>query len=465
MTTTIDNKPPGFRPPTSADRSVVGSNAGDGGGRRGKKTGTGWGWLVLCMVMGLVMGLLIAGGGMYVLFAKFVIPGMIQGFQEAAQKPPEPTLVRVDPVTQQTVADLRLVTGYIQPVRQSDIASEESGRVMLAPPDIGTTIHQGDILAKLDTILLDKQRAIALADIAEARAQLVEQQATLEQADNQRKRYEELVKTGGVSQTELDQAVRDQQVATAKIATAQAAIVARQADLDQTNERLGKMIVRAPFDGTITRKLTELGQWLSPGSPVAQLAEWSVVDARIDIPEAIIDAVKMNLPPQAEAERSAASGSAGSGGGPQITITVPSLNKTFTGRLYRVVPAGDPAARTFPALVRIDNTAGLLRPGMSVTAELTTAKNMDALTVARDAVQITPTGPRVIVDRNGTSAVEPVNILFAAGDRFVVRGAIKPGELLVIEGNERLVAGMPLKIVGEHEDANPQAKQTPESKP
>lgn len=442
MTTTIDDKPLGFRPPTSADRSPVGSNARDGGGREDKKTGTGW--LVLCMVMGLLMGLLIGTGGTFAyMMHQFKIKA--QQFAEAAQKPPEPTLVRVDPVTQQTLADLRLVTGYIQPVRQSTIASEESGRVLFAPPDIGTTIHQGDILAKLDTTLLDKQRAIALADIAEARAQLAEQQATLEQADNQRKRYEELVKTGGVSQTELDQAVRDQQVATAKIATAQAAIVARQADLDQTNERMGKMIVRAPFDGTITQKLTELGQWLSPGSPVAQLAEWSVVDARIDIPEAIIDVIGVT--------RLSGSGSSDADN-PPITITVPSLNKTFTGQLYRVVPAGDPAARTFPALVRIDNAAGLLRPGMGVTAELSTAQKMDAMTVARDAVQITPTGPRVIVNRNGTSAVEPVNILFAAGDRFVVRGAIKPGELLVIEGNERLTAGSPLKIIGEHEDAN-----------
>ena len=84
---------------------------------------------------------------------------------------------------------------------------------------------------------------------------------------------------------------------------------------------------------------------------------------------------------------------------------------------------------------------------MSVAAELPTGAIVKAITVPRDAVQTTPTGAVVYANRGGVAVSIPVSIRFGAGDRFVIDGQLQPNEQVVIEGNERLTPGTPLKIV------------------
>ncbi|MEX0742241.1 MAG: hypothetical protein WD079_05535, partial [Phycisphaeraceae bacterium] len=89
-----------------------------------------------------------------------------------------------------------------------------------------------------------------------------------------------------------------------------------------------------------------------------------------------------------------------------------------------------------------------IKPGMSVRSQLPTGEAMQAMTVPRDAVQTTPSGTVVFVNRNGVAAAVPVRVQFGSGDRFVLdETSLRDGEQVVVQGNERLAPGQPLRIV------------------
>lgn len=348
-----------------------------------------------------------------------------KGEAPAEQAGPPPALVRVDLVKRQTVAHKRLVTGRLEPSELSEVAAEEPGKVIVAPPDAGTLVKAGQLLASLDTAILDRQLAVAQSELLSAQAARGEVDARLAQATSQRKRLESLVSDGSVTQSDFDVAVRDEQVASAQLVVTQASIAMRQAELELTQERLRKMKIVAPFDGVITAKHTELGQWLAEGMAAVTLMRIDPIDAVLDVPEYMVE----HLSEESE-----------------LTIEVPALGSSHTGRVHKLVPDADRMTRTFPVEVRLVNSEQSLRPGMSVRAELSTGSSAPSITVHRDAVQTTPTGTIVYAHRGGVAVPVPVHIQFKVEDRFVVDAPLNDGEEVVIEGNERLFPGQPVSV-------------------
>jgi RND family efflux transporter MFP subunit len=337
-----------------------------------------------------------------------------------------PALVRVGEVRRETVQEQRLVTGRVEPSRVSLVAAEESGRVMQAPPDVGLAVEADQVLARLDDTLIRAQRDAAAAALQEAHASMAEAQAEVDLARRVRERYEKLVPTDAASELEYDQAVRDEQVTEARLENIQALLAQRKAQLAELDERLDNMVVRAPFDGFITRKEAEEGQWLSPGQPVVEVVAIDPVDAVIAVPEQMIGALSDGAKVQVQI----------SGAGVERMVAVD-----------RIVPDADRRSRTFPVYIRLDNPTGVIKPGMTAEAELPTGRQVQAITVPRDAVQVTPTGPIVFVNRNGMAQAVNVRLMFSIADRMVIDAPLAAGEQVVVEGNERLTPGMPQPLI------------------
>jgi len=151
------------------------------------------------------------------------------------------------------------------------------------------------------------------------------------------------------------------------------------------------------------------------------------VDAVLDVPQALVGHVKS---------------------GAATTVRIEALGTTFEGVVHRIVPNADTTSRTFPVLVRIENARLQLKPGMMASAELPTGRLVEALTVPRDAIVSTSSDVQVFVRRGGVAAAVSVQARFGRGDRFVVEGVLHAGDQVVIEGNERLFPGQPLKLAG-----------------
>src|SRR5690606_6985236 len=140
------------------------------------------------------------------------------------------------------------------------------------------------------------------------------------------------------------------------------------------------------------------------------------------------------------------------------------------GEVVAVTPFGGNAARTFPVKVRLDDRAGTLKAGMSVTARVALTARTPRLTVPRDAVLFSATGPVVwmaaLAESGEGAAAEaapapggpshvaqavPVEVLFGTADRYAVRptgtgadAGLSAAAAVVVEGAERLMPGQPL---------------------
>ena len=315
------------------------------------------------------------------------------------------------------------IVGQFEPVQRSVIASEAEGRVLRVTVEEGDRIDRGEtVIAEIDEVFTKLELEAAEADVQAA-------EATLSQSESDLAELEELASRNSATQRE----VADQR---AQVKANLAALRRAAAMRDRAAEQVKRLKVMAPFDGVVIAKMTEVGQWLEPGSPGVEAISRGEADAKIDGSERYVNALSV---------------------GQEIEVVVNALNERFTGRLVAINPRGAEAARTFPIEVRLDDQNGSLKPGMTVTAEVPLNQESELLTVPRDAVRFTPQGAKVWAAVPGEGEMPmavplPVEVLFGVGDRFVVEpGAatmgrpLTAGSRVVIEGAERLFPTQPLQ--------------------
>jgi len=210
---------------------------------------------------------------------------------------------------------------------------------------------------------------------------------------------------------------------------AQAQVTVARAALEADRTTLSKAVIRAPIDGVVISRDVEPGQTVAASfqTPVLfVLAEdLSKMELHVDIDEADVGAVKA---------------------GQSATFTVDAYpERRFSAKLVSI----HNAARTvqgvvsYEGVLTVDNSAMLLRPGMTATAEITTATRRDALLVPNSALRFTPpghaagpgeNGARVWVLRGGRP--EPVTVrtgLSDGRDTVIVEGAVHPGDRAIVD--------------------------------
>lgn len=357
---------------------------------------------------------------------------------------PPPASVRFDAARTETVQQMRTATGELRPARVSRVAAEEEGLIVELLADVGDAVERGDVLARLDTELVEIERA-RLGAIRDAEAAAVrEAAAAVRRRERDVERLRGAVRSGGVSSTELEDARTELEAASAALARAEADLASAQSDVRRVETRLAKMIVRAPFAGEITAKLAETGEWADRGDALFELVQLDPIDAWLEVPEDYLT----------PAARSAG------------TIAVEVTAAGFAGESADVelIASGDSLARTFPVRVRLENPSGALKPGMSATAMIPTGRREQMLTIAKDAVLRNDAGPYVYFDDGGVAAPAQVNLLWSFGERAVITpGRIRVGSRLVIEGNERLFPGQPLTELGGAPSGGPSDGELSES--
>ncbi|MAW89176.1 MAG: efflux transporter periplasmic adaptor subunit [Phyllobacteriaceae bacterium] len=267
-------------------------------------------------------------------------------------------------------------TGTIEPISQVDISSELSGTVRSVEADFNDVVKKGQVLASLDTDKLE-------AAVASARAQLAARQAALEEArvtmDERRDGYDRAVRLNerGIASTEnLLTAKSAWQRAEAAMKTAQATIRVAEADLRLQETNLAKACICAPIDGIVLRRSVEPGQIVAAtlSAPVLfTLAEnLTAMELTVAIDEADIGQVVI---------------------GNEATFTVEAYqDRTFNAAItaLRFAPETVDGVVTYEAILDVDNSGLLLRPGMTATAEITVAEKDGVLTVPNTALRFSP---------------------------------------------------------------------------
>lgn len=370
---------------------------------------------------------------MAILVACCLNPAIAQG---PPQKGPPPALVQVGIVTQEELQNHWPVVGRLQEVRRAIVAAEEPGRVIKVVADEGKTVKTGDVLLRIDDVWAQLAVEAAGAKHRETKADVAEASANLQQAQSDLKLTEDLHKAGSAKLKELNDARAKVAAEQARLEKANAQVSSAEVEIRRASEQLARLTIVAPFNGVVVRKLTELGQWATAGTPVIEIVSLGTIDAVIDVPETLVNNIKPNQ---------------------TIEVVIEPLIARAAGRVHAIVPVGSTAARTFPVKVRIDDDNGKLKAGMSVTAMVPMSAKSKTLTIPRDAVLSSPDGTYVWGDVGGKAMKINIDILFGHADRYAVRVSrrnagppLRPQMNVVIEGGERILfPGQPLKITGE----------------
>jgi HlyD family secretion protein len=314
-------------------------------------------------------------------------------------------------------------SGYLVARRQSVVSAKIQGRIAQLLVDAGSVVKEGDVLARLD----DEDY---VANIAKAKADIVYAKADLAEAQRQARLQENMFRDKVVSQDASD-------AAKAKVNLAQATIGQDEANLKVQEANLDYTVVRAPFSGIVVKKMTEVGESVTPIAPgvnlstssgaIIAMADMDSLEAEVDVNESNVGQLRTNQPAE---------------------ITVQAIpNKTYKGYLRQVIPTADRTKATVTVKTVILNKDQNLKPEMSCNVTfLEAAKKAEAKNSLAHKIVTIP--KEAVATRDGKSVV------FTVDDNRVralpvVMGADLRGQVIVkqgLAGSETLVNDPPQKL-------------------
>ena len=339
---------------------------------------------------------------------KLVILAGLAIYSLGAGAPPA-SLVNTTKVIKGVVNPLEEFIGTLQFSKTSALASQTEGSVVSVNFETGDKLRKGDVLLKVDSLVLDAQ-------IESLRANVNISKINLENATRDFNRYKELIQKKSISQKVYDDSFF-------KFSSAKQNLNMAQANLNEQLINKEKKTIKAPYDAVVVEKNIEVSEWASEGKTIATIVSTNEVDMMFNLPTSYIykldknDSYEINLKGQ-----------------------------KIQSKLYASIAKGDKRTRTFPVKFKAKVNSSFLYDGMEVKINLPRSKKQDALMVPRDAV-IKRFGQNVIfLNVDGIASMLPVQILGYTKENVAVSAnGLKEGASVVVKGNERIFPKQAIK--------------------
>jgi RND family efflux transporter MFP subunit len=318
------------------------------------------------------------------------------------------TPVRYTEAVEREVPRSVRLPGSVESYTSSVVASEVSGLVVAMEAREGDRVEVGQPLVRLRPRWYELQ-------LTEARGRLQEAEARIELAQSKLARARELFADEVVSEQDLDDAVSEFTAWEGRVSQSRA-------EVERVEFSVERLVISAPFDGVVVRKLIDLGEWVELGGAVVEMVAMNELEVRLEVPERYY----RDLHPGVRA-------AIGFEAIPDLVVD---------GRVAAIIPRADPQARTFPIKVALPATGGRVGVGMVARVDLPIGDRATAVIVPKDAV--VRQGPDETVYRiNGQNQVEPLTVRTGQGlgAWIVVNGPVQAGDRIVTRGNERLQPG------------------------
>lgn len=315
----------------------------------------------------------------------------------------ERVAVNVDQVKFENINLNYVANGTFEPFQEMKFPSEVSGKVMRVLVDEGSYVRVGQTLA----VIRGDSQSIDLTA-----AQAAYQNAL---TDNQR--YENALKTGGVTQQQVD--ASRLQLKNAK------------AQLDQAKLKVGDMNIRATISGIINSRLIEPGSYVSPGTEMFEIVNVSSLKLKVEVNENQIVNLKV---------------------GDNIKVKASVYpDKEFVGKITFIAPKAS-ASLNFPVEIRVTNSAGNeLKAGMYGTAIFSQqddqTQSKPVLVVPREAFVGGLNSNQVFVVKDSIARLTTITSGRNFGDKIEVLGGLNEGETVVTSGQINLADGGKVSII------------------
>ncbi len=280
------------------------------------------------------------------------------------------------PVTQETITQYVEASGTIKPINTIEVGTQVSGTVAKIYVDYNSVVKKGDLLAELDPSLFQANVDQSNAKLSTAKAAQAKANSTLNYKKNNYLRYKHLYDKNYVSKDEVELAYANYQQALAEVAAANAEVSAAQATLTNNLTNLGYSKITSPVDGTVILRAVDVGQTVAASFNTPTLFEvakdLTQMQIETSVSEADIGKIKV---------------------GQKVKYTLDGYqDRSFEGEVTQVRLASTTTNNvvTYTVIVSVDNSEGLVIPGMSANVSIITNSVKDALCVPVQAFKFTP---------------------------------------------------------------------------
>ena len=371
----------------------------------------------IVIVLALVILLGAAGGLGY--FQMVMKPAMIKGFIQKAGQPT--SSVAATQAKTETWTPTLTAIGSLRATQGVEIAPQVGGVVRAIKFESSQDIQKGALLVEIDD-------STEQADLKANQAALRNAQATLD-------RQSKLVSGGNTTQASLDQATATRDQAAAAV--------------ERTKAIIAQKRIVAPFDGRLGIRRIDIGQYVSPGTPLVTLQKLDPIYVDFQAPEQYFARLAV---------------------GQTITLTVDAFGgKTFNGKVKFLDARISTDTRNFLVRGEIQNDEKKLLPGMFANVSVSAGSPREVVTLPRTAVVYSLYGDSVYVLKTPApkpgeaqaaqpqAGVKPSDALYEVerrfvrvgethGDRVEIADGVKAGETVVSEGQVKLFPGMRVRI-------------------
>ena len=343
---------------------------------------------------------------------------------------PPPAEVGVVTVQPRPVGLVTELPGRLEASRVAQVRARATGILQKRLFTEGSDVRSGQPLFRIDPVSLQ-------ASVSAAQATLARAQATLTQATAQAERYKPLLEANAISKQDYINAVAAQK-------TAEADVAAARANLQTGQINLGYATVTAPISGRIGRALVTEGALVGQGE-ATQLAVIQQIDPMyVNFTQSTTEVLALRRALESGKFRR---GDGSDAGEVRIVLEDGSVYAQ-QGRLLFSDLSVDPTSGQITLRAEVPNKRGILLPGMYVRVRLEQAETPTGIVVPQQAVQRGSTGDSVmVVAADGKVATRPVKIGTAQGGGWVVLDGLKPGEMVMVDGFQKLRGTAPVKPV------------------
>ena len=357
----------------------------------------------------------------------------------------ESPIVAVARVAPADLAKTELLTAEFRPYQEIEVHAKVAGYLKQIFVDVGDRVKVGQELAILEVPEMadDVVHAAAAmrrseAEVQHAREEQAHADAVHDAAHLAYQRLAEVSKTRPnlVAQQEIDDAKAKDLASEAGVSAAKASLAAAQqaldvskSDVQRTNTMVAYSKITAPFTGVISKRYADTGAMIQAGTssqsqamPLVRLSQIDLLRLILPVPEQMVARIHIGQP---------------------VEVRVPSLNRTFPGKVARFSDTVSTATRTMETEVDVPNPNLQLVPGMYAEALLTLDRRENTLAVPLQAVSIQGDKATVFVV-NGESKIEerPVRLGIQTANRAEVLAGLNEGDSVVIGNRSQIQAGL-----------------------
>jgi RND family efflux transporter MFP subunit len=302
--------------------------------------------------------------------------------------------------------------GTVTPISSVALKSRVETTILAVHFEDGAKVNEGDLLFTLDARQIDAQ-------IEQAEGMLAKDQAQLEGAQRDVRRYSDLIGKGATTQVNLDNAKTQADILIGTIKADQSA-------LDNLKVQKSYTTIRAPFSGRISAANVKVGNFVRPAdtAPLAVINQMAPVYVTFAIPQRVLVDLRDAM----------------AAGGSRVIATIPGHQRSEDGKVAMVENSVDSTTGMVTVRGIMNNERETLWPGILVNTKLI-IRTEEAITVPTAAVQRSQSGNYVFVVSDGVAKVQPVKVDRTFQGTSVIAEGLSGDENVVVDGQLLLSDG------------------------